>query len=103
MESEEHRVYAYVCNTLKNNPHLLMWVLKGATDGVVIAVDQARLDQADWEVIASMAMNKRLMDGNELFLADKIDALKPRASLNWGWYVNKLREIVTKKQEKESK
>jgi hypothetical protein len=100
MESEEQRVYLYVCNTLKNNPKLLMWVLKGATDGVAIAVDQARRDQLDWEVIASMAVNNRLLGGNELFLADKIDVLKPRASLNWGWYVDKLRGIVAKKQEK---
>ena len=100
--SEEHRIYMYVCDALKNNPHLLMWVLKGATDGMHSAVDQAKRDQVDWEVIASMAMNKRLMDGNELFLADKIDALKPRAAMNWGWYVDKLRGIVAKKQEKDS-
>jgi hypothetical protein len=48
-------------------------------------------------VIANMAMNKRLMDGNELFLADKIDSLKSRSAMNWEWYVDKLRGIVAKK------
>jgi hypothetical protein len=101
MDNKEHSVYAYVRDTLKQDPNLLKLVVKGISDGMALTVNQARQDQADWEMIASMAMNKRLMDGNELFLADKIDALKPRACLNWGWYVDKLRGIVAKKQEKE--
>jgi hypothetical protein len=100
-EDKGARIYLFVCDALKENPDLLGWVLKGITDGMALSVEQARKDQVDWEVIASMAMNKRLMDGNELFLADKIDELKPRSSLNWGWYVEKLRGIVAKKQEKE--
>ena len=100
-DSENYRVYKFVCDALKKDPELLGWVVKGMTDGMALSVDQARRDQADWEVIASMAMSKRLMDGNELFLADKIEALKPRSCLEWGWYVEKLRGIVAKKQEKD--
>lgn len=100
-DSENYRVYKFVCDALKKDPELLGWVVKGMTDGMALSVDQARQDQADWEVIAIMAMNKRLMDGNELFLADKIEALKPRSCLKWDWYVEKLRGVVAKKQEKE--
>lgn len=100
-DSENYRVYKFVCDALKKDPELLGWVVKGMTDGMALSVEQARKDQVDWEVIASMAMNKRLMDGNELFLANKIEALKPRSGLEWGWYVDKLRGIVAKKQEKE--
>ena len=100
-ENKGARIYLFVCDALKENPDLLGWVLKGITDGMALSVEQARKDQVDWEVIASMAMNKRLMDGNELFLANKIEALKPRSGLEWGWYVEKLRGIVAKKQEKE--
>lgn len=100
-DSENYRVYKFVCDTLKKDPELLGWVVKGMTDGMALSVEQARKDQLDWEIIANMAMNKRLMDGNELFLANKIDELKPRSCLNWGWYVEKLRGIVAKRQEKE--
>jgi len=102
-ESENYRVYIYVRDVLKKNPELLPWILKGTTDGISLAVDQARRDQVDWEVIANMAMNKRLMDGHELFLADKIDSLKHRSAMNWEWYVDKLRGIVAKKTLKEEK
>jgi hypothetical protein len=47
-------------------------------------------------------MNKRLLDGNELFIADKIDALKDRATFRWDWYVEKLRAIVERKKGKKN-
>ena len=100
-DDENYRVYKYVCDALAKNPELLGWVIKGMTGGMALSVDQARRDQVDWEVIANMAMNKRLMDGKELFLADKIETLKPRSSLKWDWCIDKLREIVAKKQGKE--
>ena len=102
MSEKGSRIYMHVCDALKENPELLGWILKGITDGMALSVEQARKDQLEWEVIANMAMNKRLMDGNELFLADKITNLKPRSCLEWGWYINKLRDIVAKKQEKAS-
>ena len=100
-ENKGAKIYMFVRDNLKENPDLLEWFIKGIAHGMAISVDQARRDQADWEIIANMAMNKRLMDGNELFLADKIDALKPRSCLKWDWYADKLRGIIAKKQEKE--
>ena len=94
-------IYLLVQDTLKKKPDFLGWVLKGITDGMALSVEQAKKDQVDWETVANMAMNKRFMDGHELFLADKIEELNPRSSLKWDWYVEKLRAIVAKKQEKE--
>jgi hypothetical protein len=102
MQADENfRVYKYVCDALTKNPELLGWVIKGLTDGMALSVEQARRDQVDWEVVASMAMNEQLLHKNGLFLADKIEALKPRSSLKWDWCIDKLRGIVTKKQGKE--
>ena len=99
-DDESYRVYKYVCGALEKNPELLGWVIKGLTDGMALSVEQARRDQVDWEVVASVAMNERLTNSKQLFLADKIEALNPRASLKWDWCVDKLRGIVAKKQGK---
>lgn len=96
-----NKLYLIVRDALEEKPDLLKWVIEGMSDGMAFSAFQARRDQVEWETIANMAMNKRLMDGNEMFLADKIEALNPRSSLKWDWYVNKLRDIVAKKQEKE--
>jgi len=99
-EQEKAQFYLHVCRTVEKDVEAIEWAIKGINDGLRIAAEQARRDQADWEVIANMAMNKRLLDGNELFIADKIDALKDRASCRWDWYVEKLRAIVERKKEK---
>ena len=98
---DREKIYFTVRDALKDHPYLLKWVVLGMSDGMSLAVTQAKNDQCEWEVIASMAMNKRLMDGNELFLAEKIEELRPRSSLKWDWCVDKLRSIVAKKQGKE--
>lgn len=53
---------------------------------------------ADERRYAGMAMNKRLLDGHEMFIADKIEALKDRACFRWDWYVEKLRAIVERRK-----
>ena len=47
-ENKGARIYLFVCDTLKENPDLLGWVLKGITDGMALSVEQARKDQVDW-------------------------------------------------------
>jgi hypothetical protein len=96
-----NKLYLIVRDALEEKPDLLKWVIEGMSDGMAFSVIQSRRDQVDWETIANMAMNKRLMDGNEMFLADKIEALNPRSSLKWDWCVEKLRGIASKKMEKE--
>jgi len=99
-EQEKLQLYLQVSHAIEQDPEAIEWAIKGITDGLRIAAKQAREDQAGWEIIANMAMNKRLLDGNELFIADKIDKLKDRASFRWDWYVEKLKTIVAKKMEK---
>jgi hypothetical protein len=99
-EQEKLQLYLQVSHAIEQDPEVIEWAIKGITDGLRIAAKQAREDQAGWEVIANMAMSKRLFDGHELFLADKVDTLKDRASCRWDWYVEKLRAIVAKKMEK---
>ena len=98
-EQEKLQLYLQVSHAIEQDSEAIEWAIKGITDGLRIAAKQAREDQAGWEVIANMAMNKRLLDGNELFIADKIDSLKERASFRWDWYIEKLRAIVAKKME----
>ena len=99
-EQEKLQLYLQVSHAIEQDPEAIEFAIKGLTDGLRIAAKQAREDQVSWEVIANMAMNKRLFDGHELFIADKIEALKDRASFRWDWYVEKLRSIVAKKMEK---
>ncbi len=99
-EQEKLQLYLQVSHAIEQDPEAIEWAIKGITDGLRIAAKQAREDQAGWEVIANMAMNKRLLDGHEMFIADKIDKLKDRASFRWDWYIEKLRAIVAKKMEK---
>jgi hypothetical protein len=99
-EQEKLQLYLQVSRSVEKDPEAIEWAIKGITDGLRIAAKQAREDQAGWEVIANMAMNKRLLDGHEMFIADKIEALKDRACFRWDWYVEKLKAIVAKKMEK---
>ena len=99
-EQEKLNLYLQVSHAIEQDPEAIEWVIKGITDGLRIAAKQAREDSSGWEVIANMAMNKRLLDGNELFIADKIDGLKERATFRWDWYIEKLRAIIAKKMEK---
>ena len=99
-EQEKLQLYLQVSHAIEQDPEAIEWAIKGITDGLRIAANQAREDQTGWEVIANMAMNKRLLDGHELFIADKIDKLKDRASFRWDWYIEKLRAIVERKKGK---
>ena len=99
-DQEKAEFYLYICRAIEKDVDATGWAIKGINDGVLLALQQARQDQADWEIIANMAMNKRLLDGNELFIADKIDKLKDRASFRWDWYSERLRAIVNRKKEK---
>ena len=99
-EQEKYQFYLHISHAIEKDPEAIEWAIKGITDGLSIAVKRAREDQLEWEIIANMAMNKRLLDGNEMFIADKIDSLKNRACLRWDWYVEKLRSIVEKRKEK---
>jgi len=98
--NEQFRLYSFASEAVQKDIDAVYWLTKGMTDGIQVSAQNGRRDQADWEIIANMAMNKRLLDGNELFIADKIDALKDRATFRWDWYVEKLKAIIEKKKGK---
>jgi hypothetical protein len=101
-EQEKLQLYLQVSHAIEQDPEAIEWAIKGITDGLRIAAKQAREDQAGWETVANMAMNKRLLDGHEMFIAEKIDGLNERSSFRWDWYIEKLRAIVAKKMEKKN-
>lgn len=98
--NEQFKLYSFASEAVQKDADAVYWLTRGMTDGIQVSAQNMRRDQADWEIIANMAMNKRLLDGNEMFIANKIDALKERACLRWDWYVEKLRSIVNRKKEK---
>ena len=98
--NEQFRLYSFASEAVQKDIDAVYWLTKGMTDGIQVSAQNGRRDQADWEIIANMAMNKRLLDGHELFIADKIESLKDRASCRWDWYVEKLRAIVERKKAK---
>jgi len=98
--NEQFQLYSFASEAVQKDIDAVYWLTKGMTDGIQLSAQNGRRDQADWEIIANMAMNKRLLDGNELFIADKIESLKDRASCRWDWYVEKLRAIVERKKAK---
>jgi hypothetical protein len=100
--NEQFRLYSFASEAVQKDIDAVYWLTKGMTDGIQVSAQNGRRDQADWEIIANMAMNKRLLDGNEMFIADKIDNLKDRATFRWDWYVEKLRAIVERKKEKKN-
>ena len=100
--NEQFRLYSFASEAVQKDIDAVYWLTKGMTDGIQVSAQNGRRDQADWEIIANMALNKRLLDGNEMFIADKIDNLKDRATFRWDWYVEKLRAIVERKKEKKN-
>jgi hypothetical protein len=100
--NEQFRLYSLASEAVQKDIDAVYWLTKGMTDGIQLSAQNGRRDQADWEIIANMALNKRLLDGNEMFIADKIDNLKDRATFRWDWYVEKLRAIVERKKEKKN-
>jgi hypothetical protein len=98
--NEQFRLYSFASEAVQKDIDAVYWLTKGMTDGIQVSAQNGRRDQADWEIIANMALNKRLLDGHELFIADKIESLKDRASCRWDWYVEKLRAIVERKKAK---
>lgn len=100
--NEQFRLYSFASEAVQKDIDAVYWLTKGMTDGIQLSAQNSKRDQADWEIIANMALNKRLLDGHELFIADKIEKLKDRATFRWDWYVEKLRAIVERKKGKKN-
>ena len=100
-EQEKFEFYTYVSNTIKKDPDAFNWAVQGITDGIKAAIKQAKDDQVDWEIVAFAAMEKRYLDGNILFIADKIENIKSRGHLKWDWFLEKLKAIAERRKAKD--
>jgi hypothetical protein len=93
-------IYNTVKQWLTDQPDFAIFVINGLIDGVAESARIARQDRYDWEIIACMAMEKRLFNGNEKFLADKIESMKGTNTVRWDHTVAALRKRHKYKLEK---
>ena len=87
----------HVYETIRQNPSWADAAIRTILNAMRDIMEQCRKDQLDWEVVAKMAMQKRLMNGNEQFLADKLENLQPRALHNWSKEWASLSKMAEKK------
>ena len=92
MTPEEFAFAAYVRTALSGNPEWAGTCATAMQAGIVDALDQSRHDKTEWEAIAVNAMHGRLFNSNKKWLADKIEALSPRAALRWDSVLERLRK-----------
>ncbi len=85
-------IYTTVKQWMTDQPDFAVFVINGLLDGLAANAQQARQDRYDWETIACMAMEKRLFNGHEKFLADKIENMKSSNSIRWDHTVEALRK-----------
>jgi len=93
-------IYATVKQWMNDQPDFAVFVINGLLDGLAANAQAARQDRSDWETIACMAMEKRLFNGHEGFLADKIESMKSTNSIRWDHTVEALRKRHRSRTEK---
>ena len=85
-------IYTTVKQWMNDQPEFAVFIINGLLDGLAANAQAARRERSDWETIACMAMEKRLFNGNEKFLADKIENMKSSNSIRWDHTVEALRK-----------
>jgi len=92
MNREEQEIYNTVRRFVLDNPSSIGTITLAITVGLRDYANEARKERCDWETIACMAMEKRLFNGNEKFLADKIESMKSTNAIRWDHTVEVLRK-----------
>ena len=85
-------IYTTVKQWMNDQPDFAVFVINGLLDGLAANAQAARRERSDWETIACMAMEKRLFNGKEKFLADKIESMKSSNAIRWDHTVEALRK-----------
>ena len=85
-------IYTTVMKWMNDQPEFAVFIINGLLDGLAANAQAARRERSDWETIACMAMEKRLFNGHEKFLADKIENMKSSNSIRWDHTVEALRK-----------
>jgi hypothetical protein len=92
MDEEEAKMYNAVRQWVIENPSSIGVITLAITTGLRDYANEARKERGEWEVIACMAMEKRLFNGNQKFLADKIESMKSTNCIRWDHTVEVLRK-----------
>jgi hypothetical protein len=103
MTQYSHEIYRTVHQWVMENPSSIGIITRAIADGAKDYAESTRKERVEWEIIASMVMEKRLFDGNENFLAEKIESMKETNSIKWDHMIEKLREKhATRKANREN-
>jgi hypothetical protein len=92
MTKDEVEIYNQIRKWVIENPSSIGIVTLAITTGLRDYANEARKERSDWEIIACMAMDRRLFNSNEKFLADKIEAMKSTNTIRWDHTVELLRK-----------
>lgn len=86
------KIYAEVKAAVERQPSLATAILQGVSAGLEQIAEQANKDRQEWETIALVSLEGRLFAGsNKGLLADRIEALNPRAAFKWDRLIDRLR------------
>ena len=91
MTEDEIKFLSEVTHRAKD-PVMMQSIIMSAVNGVRQNAEEVRKHAVDMEVVASMAMNTRLLKGNEKFIADKLEGWKHMNGLRWDDQIAKLKE-----------
>jgi len=83
-----------------HDPKMLRRIIMAAVSTVAERNTELYEYAADMETVAALAMNARVFNGNELFIADKLDKWGHMSSLRWNDHIIELRNKVKKRKSK---
>lgn len=88
-------VFARCCK----DPAFIQHVVHAATKGVLEGYKDANDHAADIEVVAKMAMSKKLFGSNDAFIADKLERWSYANRIKWDDEIAELRRRAEKKKD----
>jgi len=88
-------IFARCCK----DPAFIEQVIHAATRGIVDGYKEANDHAADIEVVAKMAMSKKLFGNNDAFIAEKLERWAYANRIKWDDEIAELRKRAEKKKE----
>jgi len=89
---EESVFYSTLREAIKENPQWLMTAMQAINSGMEQRLRQERHERMEWEVIAFNAMEARIFKSNRMWLSQKIDRLRDKASFQWDRIIERLQK-----------
>ena len=83
MSEEEYQFGAYIADILSSHPEWLGTAIQATQAGISGALKQSEADRLEWETIAMVASDARLFKSKSIWIGDKLERLKGRASCRW--------------------